>query len=133
MHWCWKFANGLVLPPQVPAHPDVTINWSHRRGGHYSISSSLDAARAMVGGYGMTGLRVAPALRSHHIAGLAVDMSVSWSGTLRLQDGQGAVVAISTLPRDGMNPQLHLVGKSYGVIKYHGGAKDRPHWSIDGR
>lgn len=32
-----------------------------------------------------------------------------------------------------MNTALHLVGRSYGVIKYHGGARDKPHWSSDGR
>jgi hypothetical protein len=32
-----------------------------------------------------------------------------------------------------MNAQLHEVGKSFDVIKYHGGANDKPHWSTDGR
>lgn len=133
MHWSWKLARQLVRPPAVPPHADVAINWAHCRAGVYSEADSLMAARAMVVGYGMSNLRVAPALRSNHIAGLAVDMNIDWSGTLAVRDAQGQTVRIASQPRDGMNAQLHEVGKSFGVIKYLGGASDRPHWSVDGR
>lgn len=32
-----------------------------------------------------------------------------------------------------MNLELHAVGKTYGVIKFLGGDKDKPHWSTDGK
>lgn len=31
-----------------------------------------------------------------------------------------------------MNSDLHEIGRSYGVIKFHGGTKDKPHWSVGG-
>lgn len=133
MHWSWKLTNGLATPTTVPPRPDVVINWAHGPRGVYSAAASLAAAQAMVRGYGMSGLKVAPALKSHHIAGLAVDMTIHWGGTLTIRNAREQVVNIATSPRDGMNEQLHEVGASYGVIKYHGGTKDRPHWSIDGR
>ena len=42
-------------------------------------------------------------------------------------------VEIASGPRDGMNPELAKVGASYGVIKFYGGAVDRPHWSTNGK
>lgn len=51
----------------------------------------------------------------------------------RFKNKKGEDVLIKTFPKDGMNTELHTVGKSFGIIKYHGGSKDRPHWSTDGR
>ncbi|MFT0735958.1 hypothetical protein [Ralstonia wenshanensis] len=31
-----------------------------------------------------------------------------------------------------VNAKLKEVGRSYGVIKFVGGATDKPHWSTDG-
>ncbi|MDB6141995.1 MAG: peptidoglycan-binding protein [Pseudomonas sp.] len=87
----------------------------------------------MVNGYGMKNLKVAPSLTSRHIEGHAIDMSISWSGSLSILDSAGAMVTIATEPKTGMNTQLHAVGASYGVIKFRGGEKDKPHWSTDGR
>ncbi len=39
---------------------------------------------------------------------------------------------IASLPRAGMNAELHASGLGYGVIKFRGGAVDKPHWSADG-
>lgn len=60
-------------------------------------------------------------------------MTVSWLGTLVVEMADGTRVAIDSLPRSGMNTRLHRVGASYGVIKFLGGERDPPHWSIDGR
>jgi hypothetical protein len=96
----------------------VDIIWDH--------PGALDAARAMVHGYGMA---FVAALTSNHTKGLAIDMDISWSGTLSLKDAAGATHVISTSPRDNSNPQLQDVGHSYGVLKLK---SDPPHWSSDG-
>jgi hypothetical protein len=69
-----------------------------------------------------------PSLNSQHIPGLAVDISIKWTGTIPVRAAGGAAVALSA-PNDGSNPNLHRVGASYGVIKL---LSDPPHWSIDG-
>jgi hypothetical protein len=75
----------------------------------------------------------APALNSRHTDGKAVDMNISWSETLKINDAEGKEAEIRTTPRTGMNAELHAVGKSYGVIKFHLRAADKPHWSEDGK
>lgn len=39
---------------------------------------------------------------------------------------------IATLPRSGLNPALHKVGATYGVIKYNRCGRDDPHLSDTG-
>ena len=127
MHWSWKIVNAGANPTSIPAMAGVAIN-----GDHGDAAASTTAAQAMVDGYGMQNLTVAPALNSKHIAGLAVDMNIGWSGALSIANAVGTLVAISTTPRSGMNSDLHEVGSSFGVIKYNGGGIDRPHWSDTG-
>lgn len=126
MHWSWKIVHGTD-PRSVPARHGVDIEWVHP-----TRAASLQAARAMVTGFGLENLRVAPSLSSHHTRGQAIDMSISWRGDLSIASTNGRISVISSTPRNGMNPGLHAVGAGYGVIKYVGGAADRPHWSIDG-
>lgn len=128
MHWCWKISRGLVRAADVPAMDGVEIEWDHG-----NDAKSLREANAMVAAYGMTGLNVAPALRSRHTEGSAIDMNISWTGDLHITDKNNNEVIIRTPPRDGMNTGLHQIGRSYDVIKFHGGARDKPHWSTDGR
>ena len=56
-------------------------------------------------------------------------MDIGWNGDLTLANARGQAVTIDTEPRSGMNPRLHAVGKTYGVMKL---ASDPPHWSDDG-
>ncbi|MBU8977500.1 hypothetical protein JI752_015220 [Lysobacter sp. MMG2] len=134
MHWSWKIVNDNVDPRNVPAHEGVDIEWKHTDdNGEYSERASRAAATAMVNAYGMQNLRTAPALNSRHIEGNAIDMTIGWQGTLDIQVPSGLQEAIATTPRDGMNHDLRSVGASYGVVKFRGGDRDRPHWSNDGR
>lgn len=132
MHYAWKIAHGED-PASVPAMSGVDIDWAHLdANGIADRAPAVIAAQSMVSSYGMSGLHVAPAISSRHTEGNAIDMTISWSGTLLLEDASGKTVSIASTPRDGMNNDLAEVGKSYGVIKFVGGAKDRPHWSNDG-
>ena len=70
------------------------------------------------------------ALNSRHADGLAIDMTISWSGSLSIRQRDGSLRSITGQPRNGSNPELIRVGAGYGVIKL---ASDPPHWSDDGR
>lgn len=134
MHWAWKIVNQDVDPQTVPEREGIDIEWAHTdEAGRYSKEKSVAGAKAMVDGYGLQNLKVAPALTSRHIQGDAIDMTISWEGTLTLKNASGTSVSISTEPRTGMNTELHAVGATYKVIKFKGGAADKPHWSTDGR
>ena len=133
MHWCWSIVKARTDPHAVPPLDGVPIAWAHEDAqGDFDAAASLAAAQAMVTAYGMQNLAVAPALSSKHITGTAVDMAISWTDTLTIANLDGTAVAITSLPRTGMNPDLHEVGRTYGVIKFVGGAADIPHWSDDG-
>jgi hypothetical protein len=133
MHWCWSIVKQKTDPREIPPLEGVAIAWAHLDGqGGYDPIASLAAAQEMVEAYGMQALNVAPALQSNHISGTAVDMAISWSGTLSIARRDGMVVHIDSQPRTGMNPDLKVVGATYGVLKFIGGASDMPHWSVDG-
>jgi hypothetical protein len=133
MHWSWAIVRAGADPRAIPALDGVDIAWAHADAqGAYDAAASVAAAQAMADAYGLCKLGVAPALASRHIDGLAVDMAIAWAGNLTIASRAGAPVTVASLPRNGMNPDLHAVGATYGVIKFVGGAADVPHWSSDG-
>ena len=133
MHWCWKIARNRVSPEDVPAMDGVPISWKHYdREERYMHDQSVAAAREMVRAFQMERLGVAPSLKSRHLVGCGIDMTISWDRDLSLADGHGHIVKIGTVPRSGMNPDLHRVGASYGVVKYNRSGRDDPHWSDTG-
>jgi hypothetical protein len=80
----------------------------------------------MVAAYGTV---YRPSLTSRHTEGRAVDMDISWNGTLAIAGANGQNVSIATTPRNGGNAELHSVGAGYGAHKL---VSDPPHWSDDG-
>ncbi|MBB5191458.1 fructose/tagatose bisphosphate aldolase [Silvimonas terrae] len=129
MHWSWKIAHKKVKPEKVPARSGILIEWDHG-----DEEKSIQAAKSMVSSYGMDGLKVAPALSSRHTEGKAIDMSIAWSSkVLTISDASGKEIEIKEGVKNGMNSELHKIGESYGVIKFKLGAKDKPHWSSDGK
>ncbi len=121
MHYSWDIAKGLIDPAQVPAKAGVDIRWDHGQ-----LAQSKMAAQAMMD---LFDLAHRPSLTSLHISGLAIDMDITWSGTLEVKKKNGDSVAISA-PRDGAsNTTLHGIGATYGVKKL---ASDPPHWSSTG-
>lgn len=130
MHWCWKIARNQIDPKDVPAMDGVPISWKHYdKEQKYSLGDSVAAAQEMVRGFQMQRLGVAPSLKSRHTVGRGIDMAICWEGDLVLPDGYGHIVKVTSLPRTGMNLELHRVGASYGVIKYNRSGRDDPHWS----
>ena len=107
----------------------VDIEWVHP-----TLAQSKAGAEAMVTDYGIGGLGVntPPALDTLHTSGEAIDMSISWTGTLLVANKDATVATIDTEPRSGMNAELKAVGLTYGVTKFVGGNADKPHWSTTG-
>lgn len=128
MHWSWKIFRGIETGENIPPKAGVDIIWWHG-----DAETSKRAATDMVNGYGISTLRVAPALNSRHTERKAIDMTIGWNGRLVIRTAQGQNVTISTEPRDGTNARLIEVGRTYEVIHFLDVQKDKPHWSTDGR
>jgi hypothetical protein len=128
MHWSFRVAREAYDPEKVPEMTGVDIDWVHKDAqGNPNLDASRFAAAQMVDGYDIA---YRPVIDSRHTEGKAIDMDISWkSQELKITNGTGKDVSIKTGAKDGSNPELHKVGKSYGVIKL---VSDPPHWSSDG-
>jgi len=120
MHHSWDIAHGLERAAEVPDEPGCDIIWDHG-----DEARSRKGAQEMVDRFGIA---FRPSLASRHIPGLAVDMTITWNGTLQVRNATGQTVAVPQ-PANHSNPVLHGVGASYGVIKL---LTDPPHWSDNG-
>lgn len=126
-HWSWMIALGKAKPSEAKPMAGVEIEWDHG-----DPAASRAAAKEMVDGFGLAvppKSTVAPALKSHHIAGTALDMDITWHGVLKVKKKDGTVVEVHHLADPNRNTKLHDVGASYGVKKH---LHDAPHWSVDG-
>lgn len=121
MHWSYRIAKEGYDPRNVPTKSGVDIEWWHG-----STSASVAAARDMVNAYGIV---YRPALTSNHIRGLAIDMNISWNGTLYIKDANGKTVSVGSPNSGSSNSTLWSVGRTYGVLKLD---SDPPHWSSNG-
>jgi len=122
MHWCCMIAGSGLDPAAVPPMNGVEIDWSH--GG--DVSDARAAAAAMKSAYE---IKFPAALVSRHTQRRAIDMTISWQGTLNITDFNGQERTITAPPRSGLNHAVVDVGRSFGVIRL---MIDPPHWSDDG-
>jgi len=120
MHFCCLVAKSPATAATIARNADCDIIWDHK-----NAEATRRGAQEMMQCFNIA---FPAALKSRHIDGKAVDMTINWSGTLTIKDARGRSVAIGA-PRDGSNPMLHAVGASYGVVKL---PSDPPHWSSDG-
>ena len=126
MHWAWKIAHGYDTGA-VPDKDCVDIQWVHLdANGNYDAATSRQAAIDLNARYQT---RVEPALFSLHISGHAIDVSMAWTDTIFIEDGNGKTVAVPA-GTGARSEVMHAVGGTYGVVKR---VCDPPHWSIDGR
>jgi hypothetical protein len=128
MHWAYRIAKEGDDPTKVTELAGVDIEWVHRDSkGNTDLNASKLSAQQMVTAYGIV---FKPALTSRHTEGDAIDMTITWTTPeLKIKDGSNTDVVIKTGAKNGSNPELHKVGKSYSVIKL---VSDPPHWSNDG-
>jgi hypothetical protein len=122
MHYAVLINNRDIDPADVPGMIGVDIDWVH-----YTPAISYQAARDMVQAFDI-GSNPA-ALRSRHTQALAIDWGITWKNTLKIKDGNGNVVTLTTPQNGDQNPRLWDVGATYGVYKLE---YDPPHWSVDG-
>ncbi len=128
MHYAFRIAREGLSPVSVPKLSGVDIQWDHRKAnGQLDLVASRNAAESMVLAYGIA---FKPALNSNHTRKLAIDMTITWSGTLKIKNASGKIVTITSSPRTGQNGDLVRVGATYKVIKLQ---SDPPHWSENGR
>lgn len=127
MHWSYRLYKGEVKAKDIPNANGVLIEWVHP-----TEADSVKAAEDMCRGYDIHNLGTHPALHSQHEVRLAVDVTISWSGTLSIANQDGVTTEITSSPRTGMNRDLAEVGATYGVIKYNRTGTDKPHWSSTG-
>ena len=126
-HWCWRIGLGKVKASAATAMAGVDIEWDHG-----DEDRSRKGANEMIDGFGLAvppNSINAPALNSNHIAGLAIDIDITWTGTIKIKARDGSEVSVNFMADVDKNVKLHTVGASYGVKKL---ATDAPHWSHDG-
>lgn len=137
LHWAWQIAKDDLHPLAVPpieeidfnaeVKAEVDISWWHG-----SLEASRAVAAEIVEAAGIGHLDEPPVLASHHVAGEAIDMKISWGGELLVQDPLGGEVIIFSSPKDETNPDLIELAALYGIIHYEDEDKDPVHWSVDG-
>jgi hypothetical protein len=144
-HYAFRVAREGLDPRTVPSpfavSPPVAelgdVCWVHTdSNGHYDVQASRRAAEEMLKVFappkragGAPNVAHRPSYPSNHQNGTAVDMTITWKGSLVVTDSNGQPFKITGTPRTGNNPRLHSVGATYGVKKLLG---DLPHWSSDG-
>jgi hypothetical protein len=126
-HWSWKIALGKCKASDAAAMDGVDIQWDHGK-----EDESKKGAQEMVDGFGLAVPPAStnpPATTSNHIEGKAVDMNITWAGTIKVRDKTGADISMTFMADTNANTTLHTVGQTYGVKKL---TTDAPHWSVDG-
>ena len=126
-HWCWKIGLGKATPSEATTMIGVDIEWDHG-----DAEKSKKGAKEMIDGFGLAvppSSTNPPALTSNHIAGTAIDMNITWTGTIKIKKKDGTAQSVTFMADPNANTVLHSVGGSYGVRKL---TTDAPHWSSDG-
>ena len=127
-HWSWKISQGKCKPTDANKMIGVDIEWDHG-----DIAKSKAGALEMVSGFGLAVPPRSinpPSLSSNHILAKAVDMTIKWTGTIKVKKKDNSEVSVVYSPNANTNTLLHSVGDSYGVKKLK---TDAPHWSFNGR
>lgn len=125
-HWCWTIGLGKAKASQATTVPGVDIEWKH------GDPEKAGKARKMIDGFSLKlppKSIYAPALFTKHTPGKAIDMNITWSGTIRVKKKDGGDEWVLFMTDVKKNTKLHAVGASYGVNKLNA---DAPHWSLDG-
>ena len=92
-HWCWKIGLGKAKATEAPAKIGVDIEWNHG-----NEDASKKGASDMITGFGLAvppSSNVAPALTSRHIEGKAIDIQITWTGTIGDRKNKRGFVTVS--------------------------------------
>ncbi len=121
MHYCSRLVKGTILAKDIPAIDQCPIVWDH--GDETNSRAAAEEMRKLFN------IVHQPALDTLHTPGLAIDMNISWTSTMKIVDGKGVTREIGAPANGASNAALHKVGATYGVNKL---LSDAPHWSSTG-
>lgn len=127
-HWSWRISLGKCEPSVAKKMTGVDIEWDHK-----DLKKSKAAAKEMVTGFGLAvppNSTNAPSLTSNHIRGKAIDMTIKWTGIIKVKKKDNTEVSVTFKTNVNTNSVLHQIGESYSVKKLK---TDAPHWSVNGR
>jgi len=127
MHWAWKISQAKCKASEATAMAGVDIEWDHG-----DETKTKNGAQQMVNGFGLAvppDSTNPPSLTSNHISGKAIDMTIDWTGKIKIKKKDGTEVEVEYMDNVNANTVLHGVGASYLVKKL---VTDAPHWSTDG-
>ncbi len=120
MHYSFLIAKQQQDPRTVPPMNDVHIEWFHG-----NLPDSVKAAKEMVAAFGIATSTTAPALQSNHIAGNAVDITITGFEGKQIKKANGSKATANNFN------DLIKIGETYNV--FHKLPDDKPHWSATGR
>jgi len=93
------------------------------------VNDAKDQERDLLGDVGQCSRTNPPALNTNHTPGKAIDMDITWTGTIKIKKKDGTEESVAFMADVNKNTKLHTVGASYEVKKL---TTDAPHWSHDG-
>ena len=126
-HWCWLIGLGKAKAATADTMAGVDIEWNHG-----DDQKSQAGAKEMIVGFNLAvppSSTNPPALHTNHSFGKAIDMEITWKGTINVKQHDGTLQPVTFLADVNQNLKLHAIGATYGVMKL---TTDAPHWSIDG-
>lgn len=137
MHFAWLIANEEIHPRQVPPIDEVDFDTNISTSldivwWHGNLDDSQKAAEEMLEAFGIDELEEPPVLASRHVSGEAIDMRISWGGSLTVVTPGEEEITIESGPNDETNEELIGIAASFGVIHYGDPEEDAVHWSVDG-
>ena len=127
-HWSWKISQGKCKPEEAKKMIGVDIQWDHE-----DSAKSKAGALEMVKGFGLAvppRSTNPPSTTSNHISGKAIDMTITWAGSIKVKKKDNTEVHITYSANVNTNTILHSIGDSFGVKKLK---TDAPHWSFNGK
>lgn len=126
MYYCWQVAKKGMDAATVPAIDGVDIIWDHG-----DAEKSKKGAQEMYDAFGIGGVVAKPG-NSNHLTGDAMDMYISWTGTLKIKNASGEEVTIEGTPTDQTNEKIQEVGATYGCKNGAKTLNEPWHWSPTG-
>jgi hypothetical protein len=127
-HWSWKISQNRCKASEAATMPGVDIQWDHG-----DADKSRRGALEMVQGFGLAVPPKStnpPSTTSNHIIGKAIDLTITWTGTITVKKKNATEVKVMFMRDVNANTALHAIGASYDVKKL---VTDAPHWSYNGR
>ena len=126
MYYCWQVGKKGMDPATVPAIDGVDIIWDHG-----DAEKSKKGALEMHDAFEIKGVVAKPG-NSNHLTGNAMDMYISWTGTLKIKNASDEEITIEGAPTDETNEKIQEVGATYGCKNGAKTLSEPWHWSPTG-